>query len=81
MLVLRKEELLHPQLVGEMRVKVVLQRVQVEASLQLSQLLMAAEQRRQVVERYWDELQEQLVGEWSVKLVWQRVQVEASEQL
>ena len=78
---MRKEAASQPQLVGEMSVKVALQRVQVVASLQLSQLLMAAEQSRQVVARYCEELQEQLVGECSVKLVWQRVQVVASEQL
>ena len=50
--VFKKVVVLQAQLVGERRVKVDWQFVQVEASVQVSQLLIAEEHIRQVVLRY-----------------------------
>ena len=59
---LRKAALSHAQLVGDNKVNVAVHPVQVEASVQVAQLLTAVEHSRQLVLRYWEELHEQLVG-------------------
>ena len=74
-MVLRKVVLPQAQLVGESSVKVATQPVQVDASEQEAQLLMAVEHYKQVVLRYCVEEHPQLVGLWRVKVAWHRVQV------
>jgi len=60
--VLRKVVLLHAQLVEDSKVKVAAHPVQVEASVQVAQLLMAVEHYMQVELVYCEEEHEQLVG-------------------
>lgn len=72
---LRKEVESQAQLVGDNKVNVGAHPVQVEASVQVMQLLMVVEHYTQVALRYWEEEHEQLVGLWREKVAWQRVQV------